>query len=896
VNLGTGDGRVVIVVRPLDRTLNLLRLLLIPALMVAVSLPITRLLFGSVVGGPSGWVLLSVVVGAYLVLMQLETVRGKVDGAFARMRRYVALACNHDEVKHEKRLSGACHLTPQVFRVPLFEYDAQTAAVSALADACRSAEPGRYWFVEGESGSGKTRTAFRLIQTLARDRRLCALANRCFLYDFGESELTQDDLIRRLGTPRHDGAVVFVDNFQLVRADTLSALTSRLLNRAGNPPEQLLLFLSRPGDAWNLSPRADVRLLAEAKAATRYFKLDGASSGVVTRFVSEFDRGASEMLRNLEDKRVASAAQLHLAQVIARQKSAPSEAVAMMRMLEGESKLAASPTLTRVLAVASALSVHRGTFSKSEFRSAMRAADREHGGRAEVRSAIRAKRTFRRLRRIGIIPKLDTGRSRYLFHEAVAELCIDRLARDPVFGRPFIAVGAMRLQAQLRTKDDLTAWLLAVEIGDDDVIGRKFDAALGRGAYQRMARCLTRARARYELPPEIRLQLAILLDRTGSFQESRAIFRDDVLGDFAASDELAVVLTASRIEASHDRDTPRGIEALRSSSDRLAAIVGDYWELHMAAHCGDFDSAAMGTLANEALALIDGRKAQHWLTYTLGRMHFDSLRHHYLQGGTPTSALASDAHRALDFYLADRLPTYEAMHVLYGRAHLVAHVLLPRLALFAQPATADERVLAGVNASDLDTVTALSETSLRLYRLAQEEFWQYGDREADYLQADVFNAEMIRAEADLDSFLVRLNSYQEFIESTGFDAIYSYPHFYFFRWCMLKHYQGLFDAEQSDPRAAGHYRDRASGHLARMIELDSVANNRYGLRRAELLRLLLRAAAETVQPASWMALAEEMTMTGYHFEERLARHLANKPNLTHVELREIFRFYPFVHQ
>ena len=185
-------------------------------------------------------------------------------------------------------------------------------------------------------------------------------------------------------------------------------------------------------------------------------------------------------------------------------------------------------------------------------------------------------------------------------------------------------------------------------------------------------------------------------------------------------------------------------------------------------------------LANEALGLIEVRQSQHWLTYALGRMHFDSLRHHYLQGGTPAGEIASHARRSLDSYLSDRLPTYEGMHVLYGRAHLVGHVLLPGLAIFAQPVVVDERALAGVGASNASTVNDLAKTALRLYRRAREEFWQYGDREAEYLQAEVLNAEMVQAEGDLDTFLVRLNAYQEFIEGTGFEDLYSYPRFYLF--------------------------------------------------------------------------------------------------------------------
>ena len=113
---------------------------------------------------------------------------------------------------------------------------------------------------------------------------------------------------------------------------------------------------------------------------------------------------------------------------------------------------------------------------------------------------------------------------------------------------------------------------------------------------------------------------------------------------------------------------------------------------------------------------------------------------------------------------------------------------------------------------------------------------------------------------------------------------------------MLKHYQALFDVAASDPQGGSYYLDRASAYLQEMTELDGAVGNHYGLGRTRLLTLLLHAARDTVEPAAWTALADEIGGDGYHFEERLARRLATKPMLAHTELREIFRFYPFVQQ
>ena len=69
----------------------------------------------------------------------------------------------------------------------------------ALLEACADTAGGQYWFVEGESGSGKTRLALLLVQALVRDPKLFELGNRCFLYDFSDADTVQDHLLRRAG-------------------------------------------------------------------------------------------------------------------------------------------------------------------------------------------------------------------------------------------------------------------------------------------------------------------------------------------------------------------------------------------------------------------------------------------------------------------------------------------------------------------------------------------------------------------------------------------------------------------------------------------------------------------------------------------------------------------------
>lgn len=892
-----GGRRVAVIVRPVDRALVVLRLGLIPVAVFAASVPTLGATVG-LTGSLKGWPLVLTgitVVLVYILLLQTEPVGGRVDLLFARLRRRVTIACHPEASPSHDGARTACCLTPQALRGPLFPYDAQRDAVRTLTEACRQQEPGQYWFLEGRSGSGKTRTALLFVQTLVRDLGLLEFGNRSYIYDFGESDSIQDALLESLGTYRHDRAVVLVDNFHLVRADVLRELTTRLLRGSSPRSERLLLFLARPADAWNLSPGSEVLLVSEAKTAHRHLELTAPPAESIVRSLSEFDPAASQLVWDLQDNPVASAPQLHLAQVIARNRPTPEEVSTILGLLEGEAVDATALHLVRSLAVVSALSMQSGEFSRRAFRRATHTV--EDGGSSRSATAWRhgMTATLRRLRRIGVVSRGLSRPSRYVFHEAMAKLCIDRLSTLPAFQIPFTVVGQQRLGELLSGGNSVTAWLIAVEIGAQQAAQASFDAAMANGPYTRMLRCLLRARARYELSAPLRLQLAILLDRTGDFAASRREFTHDLMRTLDPASELSAMFAASRLEASHDERSAAGLELLLANPERLVVIVGEYWELHMVAHLGSFASQKLLDLATEALGLLGSRES-HWLNHSLGRMHFDSLRHHYLEGGLDVGLLASPERRALAAHLRTRLASYEAFEILYTSAHLIGHVLLPQLGLYLEPVTAEQAALAGIKQRDTASVDDLVSAAQRLYRYAQAQFSQYGDREATYLQADVLNADMIETGRNLDALDVRLREYQRFIANTGFRDIASYPHLYYVRWHMLQYYRALAYGATPAPGSADEHLAAAWWHLQQIIELDTEVGNEYGLMRAKLLGVLLGWVREPPATRELTSLAAQMRERGYMREATLLTHLARRQPLPIAELHGVFRFYPIVGQ
>jgi hypothetical protein len=880
----------------MDRVLRLLRLFLIPLLIVGASVPTVAAVAG--LGALSkGWALALAVlalVALYVALQRMQSVRDLVDSLFGRLQRQVVMACQTDAPNSQGGSGVGCLLTAEELRAPLLPYAEQRRAVRDLLAACRQDQMGQYWFLEGRSGRGKTRTGMLFVQELVRDLNLAKFGTHTYLYDFSGVDSEQDALLRSLGSTQHKQAVVLVDNFQLVREDVLSRLTNRLIDQPSSLTERMLLFLTRPPDAWNIGRGGEVRLVSEARVAKRHLELSGPPSEALARSLAQVDPEGSQLIRGLQKEAVASAPQLHLAQVIQRQGSTPVEIAILARLLKGDAPDSESFDLVEVLAVVAALSMHSGSFSERALRRAENALAGDPGAGGSV-GAQRRRATLRRLRRIGLVTRSHQRGTLYQFHEASAKLCIDELSNHFSFEGPFGMVGRSRLQEVSSAGDPLKAWLIAVEVGAQGEAAMHFDAAMASGPYTRMLRCLERAKDRYDLSPALHLQMAILLDRTGDFEASQEAFSDEVLLTLDPSSELSLIFIATRLEASHDHTLLPAIDLLCNHPDRVVAIVGEYWKLHFAAHGGRFASPRLLALGVEALDLARSHES-HWLDYSLGRIHFDSLRHFYLEGAMPVEAVVNPERRAIGEYLSPRLPSYDAFETLYTRAHLVGQVLLPQVGIFFEPVTPEQAALAEVELREVETKNGLVAVAQRLYRSAREQFRQYGDREAEYLQADVLFTDMIEEGVTLDDFGVGLHQYERFIKRTGIEDIASYPHLYFLRWHMLKYYEVLPQVNRLAPQQADDHLDAAHRRLQRVVELDSAAGNKYGLMRAEMLEILLRWVKGPPAEEELRSLAQQMSEHGYGWERRLLDHLADSGPLPFLELREVFRFYPFVGQ
>lgn len=795
-------------------------------------------------------------------------------------------------------------LTAWPLKSPRFEYADQRDVLARLLDDFQSEVRGQFWVVQGDSGSGKTRTALLLAQTLASVDARDSEGPNCILYDFSSID-SQHRLLTRLGGASHLHRVVLVDNFHLASAEVLREMSTTLLDQSRRLPEALVVLFARPVDYWTVNPQRDVRLVERAITLGRFSTLRGPAAEPIARRLGRLDKASMTAVQaiGLERSGRATGVQLHLAQAFVRRREAPEIVSTVAQLLFGEAVGPAPAEVLGVLAIASGLAVHRGTFRRDSFRRTLRTLSKEHlaelGGRASLM------RVLDEMCRVGLVLQPQASSRRLVFHESLAEQCIDHLSSRSHFLCAFEAAVCWRLAHEPIAADE--AWLLATEINSTPQMVGSFDTAAAAGAYGRMVHCLERLVGRQpSLDVDVVVQRAILLDRVGRFTQARSVFDNLDLEAIRVGNALIPVLISGRIEAEHDADDfsvsrcERDASGLACSDSPVVAAVGEYWQLHLAAHRGHFSADRLHEIAQQLGEA--GRSSQsHWLTYQTLRAHVDSYRHLYLSGRSTADTVFDPERDEITRSLALSLAITEAFETLYTRAHWVAHVLLPTVGIFGGSLT-DQlvgRLDICEGATDSERLVL---TGLREYRRARTQFAQYGDREALYLQIDELNMEMISADADLASLKDRLAEYSDFITRSNFNKLRSYPELYRWRWFALQHFQTLL----SQPESLGRYTylERAEQALLEVIRIDKTYGNAYGEFRAEFLLSLTRWISGLTSGESsidglnaWATTVHTRAKAmGYGIEMRVADWLSQPRPLTMAELRDLFRFFPLVHQ
>jgi hypothetical protein len=894
----------------LEWTLTITQVLVIPCLIVIAEISIFTSLFGPKAVIQRNWVLtiiILIVLPLHLALNRLPKIKTASDSLILKLKRVVVLSCPWVSAPQtQANWRAACWFILREFRQPLFRYDSQRVVVDDIVRQLNAEQLGgaRFVYIEGDSGQGKTRTIFLLIHALLRHRKLFDIADRAFLYDMALGCRTQSALEMRLNSIEHDNALIFVDNFHRVEPQILRNITLRLLDTPGPNVERLIILLGQPSHAWRIRPTAEVRIVSIARSNGAFFRLKGVRGTSLSDELAGLPGIAIwKQVFGSADSQPASVAQLQFAQAIIRSKG--KELVLINELIQ---LIETTPTqdepqyaeLIHVLALMTALSLYRGWFTWGQFSRACweNSVDRQWGSRVVYCARILI--LLHRMSHLGFVTRVTAPNRQFVFHEAMAEHCKDRLAENPTFWTHFSAAVRTRLQGY-EEPPSVNRWLLSTELHEAHSMERLFDRALLTGTLSPMVRCLDRNWKYLQESSAIRYQYAMLLDQVGRFPESRRLF-GELKPQVAKESVLAGRVQLARVEVEHTPESYTILGEISLQSDSANKIAAEYWRIHLNAHRGIFQPDELANLA-ENMGIVFQRKdfeQSYFLLHQAARIYFDAHRHIYLCGESVEKKLDRLRQLPIENVLRQHLPQFRAFWILYREAHLLAHHLLPNLEFFGNAPDPN-----GVLGSSNGALT--SRTLIRMaheaYSRARDEFALYGDREYLYLDADILNVEMLSAAVsenlELEGLRSKLIDYEAFIQKTAFDDILSYPAFYSFRWYMLRFFTWIQRGNlEADDEADQNFR-LAFQSLEVARDLDRACGNAYGLWRTDFFMGLLngiRNKSAQVLADSLMASKADAEKNGYLRDSHIIQSLLDKPKITPLNIRQVVLFFPFVHQ
>jgi len=827
----------------------------------------------------------------------------------SQLKRQIFLLCAGVGVARD-RSSNLCRAVASEFRRHLLPYSRQGSVVSKIyANILNSTEGTCFDVIVGPSGTGKTRAAVLLLESLVRDRLLCRLADRSFYYDFSVEDRIQDDFLHQLGGSAHADGLVILDNFHLARPDTLEAVTIWLIDALRKPSERHFLLLAQPGPAWRLNPGMAVKILQVASQLGALHCLENGldAEALDSLGLDETARQRLSTLRRYSSDKLASIAEVQSISPTVQTSSiggiATSEVLAYLFDdkvgTQGDDRV---PELSKVIGITAALAYNRGTFSPHEFRICFLAISNETGI-AKLRALIRARRILKGLARQGIMPRTSLPKQPYVFHEKLVEQFRDRLgAIDKGFEAAFRAALLWRLdvsQADLRPQ---FRWLSAVELRDTNAMRDQFDAAVADGGLSVMERRL-KAHLDCATSLEAKFQYGFILDKMGRFAKAREALR--YVSEASRGSDLAVKCQLALIEAEHGPDAFESTAEIQSNEDPKLALSGSYWSLHIAAHAGRFDAQGLFDLADQFVTAFQPSDVlgDYALSTLASRLLFDGCRHLYLQ--RPQS-MAEGLKRWSDHKITSIVratdPCFQANSTLYFRAHWRSHVQLSSQAVMGRYVAHPREASTPLTERDVSRLRVLAEAE---YREAAEQFSTFGNREALYLKGDLVNCRIQDDACDPKAVQPQLAEYESFIQQTGFEDLASYPEVLKLR-LNIRSWLLALSASTSNDLWIGTADDRlaaAKANLKQIKAYDEKCANQYGLWRADLYAVLINLLGDSVAHehrrqscAELQALAERAEAAGYFGDARFAAHLGAINDLTIGVVIRALLFHPFVHQ
>lgn len=767
----------------------------------------------------------------------------------------------------------------------------------------------RLFVIEGDSGVGKTAAAIVIIDRLMCDSDLSCHARKIYYLDLAVHGERLERLIRQANSNFLRNASLIIDNFHRIPSRCIEGFNE--LVQPSRLQCKMVLVLSQPREYITLCPEHAIgpfKLAEREKTAFCISPPEPRGIHAVFRQSVHFS-GISLALNTMDIPNASPLRWLahinleRLYQLAFDDLDRAVESVLLMRMEDiGRPE---NRDLLRILAVISALAIHRGAFTVRDLRLCLRTIAQQRF--LFSREALRLKKYFHRLRRQGLVIEAIGQRRVYVFHQALAEHLKDCLNVFSEFTEAFKAAGEAIMQTRWVSQDPLMSWLYAVELGDDKGTSSGFSQAMFTGAYGTMRRALLRN------PPdsskmELTYERAILAERIGDWTEARKGLAS-ASADSEGNRNGWAWATIAAVEAEHAHDSCDRLRGVIRAWDlpSLPKLAARYWLVHMDAHRGIFDIDILWQLADE----LESNKEEFCKTNKFEFVHisrrilFDCARFMYLTGDSDTGKLHDLFQRPLALFLQDNHPCYEAYRQKFFIAHSLHYQYLYEIGLLKKDPAVDKELLRELHLSPFSDINKdrIAVAAIDTYQSAMERFAVFGDKTAEYIRPRLLEVQLTQEDVDLDRIFISITKYTAFITLAGIADMRPYPHIYLFKYYMRKARKMLTEVNAAlNPHGHCDAFDtafrRAEDALREAKAAFEAVENYYGTAMCRLFEaILMLFDVDTHEQARSLLidLSNDAKRMKYRRIEEVAA-IMKSPNLAPHDLYTAIAYFPFVHQ
>ncbi|WP_125719070.1 hypothetical protein [Pseudoalteromonas rubra] len=461
------------------------------------------------------------------------------------------------------------------------------------------------FYVEGESGFGKTSFAINLVISIVYSGFYHKYSKRIFYFDMSSNQESVKTLISLLNREKGEDSIIMIDNYHELYEESSRALKMSVSNVYSRPYKDTIIILAQPNIKFKKNSPELLELTEFCKNEGRLYFLKPPSlyrADIVSKWLPE---NLWERLNEIEKCIACNVIKL-------------SKKVNPKLSLDLLERKITEPYQLTTLAIIVSLSIHRGSFEINELKNAISLSTK---GSFLERSAASflIKNCFRKMLKQGFVEESPFESGRYLFHDKAAKSYKSFfIIRSDIFKGVYLKMLKLNFNFEFKRGHFLLAWLYFLDGAESEVPNGKdlelFSKAQLYGNTRLMLENIERIReesksefiARLNPIKSMFFQLGALYEVSGNFNESINNLKAFI--DSCDSERMKLRAELELLEMTHGKQevSERNIKSnlnnykkISDSSEDIVYYGFSFWSLHLDIHSGYFKYDEMLSFVDE---------------------------------------------------------------------------------------------------------------------------------------------------------------------------------------------------------------------------------------------------------------------------------------------------------